>query len=120
MRRRRALAVVTLAAGALASCTAGSPPEVTNGDPVLVQGRAVYGSLCANCHAADGGGGRGQQLNDGNVLASFPDMADQIEVVTNGRDSMPAFSGRLTEAEIEAVVRYTREVLAVAGQDGAE
>lgn len=94
----------------LSSCV-GEPPEVTSGDPELVTGRTIYGSNCAACHGADGGGGTGTRLNGGAVVASFPDIEDQIELVTNGRNSMPAYVGRLTDEEIRAVVRYTREVL---------
>jgi mono/diheme cytochrome c family protein len=46
------------------------------------------------------------------VVAAYPDVAAQIDVVTNGKgDGMPAFADKLTAGEIEAVVRYTREVL---------
>ena len=42
----------------------------------------------------------------------YPDPADQIAVVTNGRGGMPAFGDRLSAEEIAAVVEYTRTVLA--------
>ena len=42
----------------------------------------------------------------------YPDPADQIAVVTNGRGGMPAFGEKLSEEEIAAVVEYTRTVLA--------
>ena len=42
----------------------------------------------------------------------YPDPADQVAVVTNGRGGMPAFGDKLTEEEIAAVVEYTRTVLA--------
>ncbi len=97
-----------------------SAPEVPVGadgrtDPVLVQGRDLYQANCVQCHGSGGGGGRGPQLNGGTVAASYPDTAAQIELVTNGKGAMPAFGGRLEPAEIEAVVRYTREVLAENG-----
>jgi mono/diheme cytochrome c family protein len=38
-------------------------------------------------------------------------LADQVTVVTDGRGSMPGFGGRYDPEELEAVVRYTREVL---------
>ncbi len=93
------------------ACVGTRAPEVTVDDPVLIEGRDVYIRHCSACHGATGGGGRGSKLNEGRVEQRIPDPADQIELVTNGRSSMPSFSGRLTEAEIEAVVRYTREVL---------
>jgi mono/diheme cytochrome c family protein len=45
-------------------------------------------------------------------VAVYPDAADEIAVVTNGRGGMPAFSERLSAEEIAAVVDYTRTVLA--------
>ena len=41
----------------------------------------------------------------------FTDIQDQLTVVEDGRGGMPGFRGRYTTVEIEAVVRYTREVL---------
>jgi mono/diheme cytochrome c family protein len=94
----------------LAACV-GEPPEVTVDDPELVEGRTVYGANCASCHGADGGGGLGQALADGAVVRAYPDVDDQIAVISDGRNQMPAFAGRLSDDELRAVVRYTREVL---------
>ena len=41
----------------------------------------------------------------------FADIQDQLTVVEAGRGGMSGFRGRYTTVEIEAVVRYTREVL---------
>jgi mono/diheme cytochrome c family protein len=101
---------------ALAAGCAGESPEVPVGsdgraDAVLLQGRDIFSTRCATCHGADGGGGQGPKLNDGRVAESYPDIAAQIAVVTGGLNGMPSFSNLLGEEEIEAVVRYTREVL---------
>lgn len=108
----RRVTMALVAAASLTGCTGGGPPEVAGDDPVLIEGREIYGSLCASCHTADGSGGRGPALNQGRVVAAYPVIEDQIELVTNGRAAMPAFSGRLGADEIVAVVTYTREVLA--------
>ncbi len=108
--RPGALALVA-ALALLSGCSAADAPEVTNGDPVLEQGRDLWIRQCASCHGAAGAGGRGPALADGAVLAKYPDVADQITVVAEGLNAMPAFGGRFEPAEIEAVVRYTREVL---------
>jgi mono/diheme cytochrome c family protein len=73
-----------------------------------VDGSAVFSDNCAGCHGADGEGNNGPPLNNGLVVANFPDPADQVDVVTNGRGPMPSFGGRLSPEEIEAVVEYTR------------
>jgi mono/diheme cytochrome c family protein len=76
--------------------------------PGGVDGSAVFSDNCAGCHGADGGGNNGPPLNNGLVVANFPDPADQVDVVTNGRGPMPSFGGRLSPEEIEAVVEFTR------------
>lgn len=86
-------------------------PELVSDDPVLQQGRDVYVARCVNCHGPTGGGGLGAKLADGEVVKNYPDVADQIDVVTNGKGTMAAFKDTLTEEEIDAVVRYTREGL---------
>ena len=73
-------------------------------------GQAIFETRCASCHGADGGGGFGPTLA-GVVVQRFPNVADQVAVVTNGRGSMPSFADSLTPAQIAAVVEYTRTKL---------
>lgn len=114
-RMARALATGLVFGFLLAAC--GGSPEVPVGadgqpDAVLEQGRDVYGSSCAQCHGSSGQGGRGKRLNDGQAEERYPEVADMIAVVAEGKGSgMPAFDGKLEPGEIEAVVRYIREVL---------
>jgi mono/diheme cytochrome c family protein len=77
-------------------------------DAEPVDGAAVFADRCASCHGSDGSGRNGPQLSDGRVVERFPDVADQIEIVTDGSGAMPSFDGRLSAEEIEAVVEYTR------------
>jgi len=70
-------------------------------------GAAIYTASCATCHGQDGQGGVGPTLA-GEVVDAFPDPADEIAVVTNGRGGMPSFGGDLTDEEIAQVVEYTR------------
>ncbi len=105
-----AVAMAVVAALVLGACV-GDPPEVTIDDPVLEQGRDIYRINCASCHGVSGDGGVGLKLSEGTVADRFPVIEDQIDLVTNGRDAMPAYVDRLSEEEIDAVVRYTREVL---------
>ena len=107
--------MLTAAIVVAGACT-DEPPEVPVGpdgvpDEVLTLGREVYGTHCVNCHASDGGGGRGPKLAEGAVVEAFPDPGDQAAFIRAGKDVMPAFENRLSDAEIDAVVRYTREVL---------
>lgn len=107
---------VLLAAGlAGVACSSADLPEVpldADGvaDPVLARGREIYGDRCANCHGRSGGGGRGPKLAGGAVMEKYPDLGAQIEIVADGATGMPSFDEVLTATEIDAVVRYTREV----------
>ena len=92
---------------------AGEPAEQATGTtlaPGEVDGAQVFSNRCASCHGSDGGGGLGPQLSGGRAVARFPDIADQIKVITDGRGGMPGFGSRLSEAEIAAVAEYTRSL----------
>ena len=40
----------------------------------IAAGQAIYDNSCSACHGAGGGGGVGYQLNNGEVLQTFPDV----------------------------------------------
>ncbi len=72
-------------------------------------GYDVYVASCARCHGVSGqGGGLAPRLAGGAVVRDFPNPADQIRLVEDGRDGMPSFRNGLTAAEIRQVVEYTR------------
>ena len=99
----------TAPATATAADTGGDSDD--GGDAEAVDGAAVYAANCASCHGADGGGAVGPALGGGAAVEAFPDEADQIAVVTDGRNGMPSFGANLSAEEIEAVVAYTRDDL---------
>ena len=83
--------------------------------PVFAQGKAAdtYKTKCAMCHGADGLGATpaGKMMK----AASFKDPAVAnasdaalIAAVTHGKNKMPAYQGKLTDAEIKAVIDYVR------------
>lgn len=79
-----------------------------------VSGKAVFTENCATCHAlADAGtsGTTGPNLDD-----VQPDEAGTRRQVTNGGGGMPAFGGRLSDAEIDAVASYVASV--ASGESG--
>lgn len=110
-----------------------APEEVAG---PLGLGAETYGG-CASCHGSAGEGGAGRQLNNGEVLLTFPHIEDQIRFVTYGTEGynlagissygnpereggphlagdfgvMPAQAGELTDAEILAVVCHERYTL---------
>ncbi len=120
LRRARGPAIVSgvlALALILSACGAGSAPGVPLGpdgqpDATLEVGRTVFGARCSACHGNEGQGGRGKRLNNGRAVELYPDIADMITVITEGKGSgMPSFSDKLTEQERLAVARYIREVL---------
>jgi len=107
--RTRALAVgllLVFGSAIFAACASESTPAAPS-DPVLAEGQQIFNSNCASCHGAAGGGGYGKKLA-GTVEATYPDIADEIAVITNGKGSMPSFGRKLTPEQIEAVALYTR------------
>lgn len=83
-----------------------------NPDPVHVVGQDVWVTRCTTCHGATGNGGAGPKLGDGRVGEKYPEIGVQVSIIANGVGGrMPAWKDRLTREEIEAVTRYTREVL---------
>ncbi len=106
------LSVVLVVSG----CASAGVPEVPAGpggqpDPVLVQGREVYSKRCANCHGGDGSGGQGPRITGELMVDTYPNLADQVTVITEGRKLMPGFGDALTPQEVRAVVDFIRQVL---------
>lgn len=98
----RAAGLVAVAATLVAACGGSSekaytPPET---------GPDIYAATCATCHGPSGQGFVGPSLVD--TALKYPNIADEIAIVTNGRGQMPAWGGRLTTKQIANVVEYTR------------
>jgi len=117
-----------------------SPPPASD---ELAEGQELY-SRCSSCHAANGSGGIGAQLNEGEVLRTFKDPQDLMMWLRLGAEGgarpdgtygdadrpggahtldelpgvMPAFD--LDAAELVAVTRYVRETLAGEAEPGPE
>jgi len=90
------------------------PPALTLSSADAANGAEIFQQLCSGCHGPKGEGQYGKKLNDGAVLQSFPQKADEVKVVLNGRGLMPSFASTLTEPQIDAVVEFTRSALQTA------
>ncbi len=76
-------------------------------------GEATYKAKCASCHGAAGTPNPGMAKAMGIKPFSDPDVkkltaAEMITATTDGKGKMPAFKGKLTDAEIKDVVSYLR------------
>ncbi len=86
----------------------------------MASAKKIYTEKCARCHKDDGSGGKteidGTKINADSLIdeaAKKRTDAKYIEAVEKGfpDDGMPAFKGKLTDAEIKDVVKYVRTVL---------
>jgi cytochrome c6 len=68
----------------------------------------VYKAKCAGCHGADGSKSMmgSKPLNGADVKAMSD--ADLNGAITNGKGKMPAYKGKLTDAQITGLVGYIR------------
>ncbi len=90
-------------AGALLAACGGSGDESFTPPK---SGAAIYSTYCATCHGKQGQGFVGPALTD--MALKYPNVADEVSIVTNGKGQMPAWVGRLTAKQIATVVDYTR------------
>jgi cytochrome c6 len=79
----------------------------------FAQGDATYKAKCQSCHGASGmadtGAGKAMKVkpaNDPDVKAMSE--ADMIKVTTDGKGKMPAYKGKLSDAEIKGAVDFFR------------
>ncbi len=83
-----------------------SPADKPRAAAAEPDGAALYKKYCIACHGAAGDMGMNGAAN---LQQSQLSLEARIEVIREGRNMMTPFEGLLTEAEIEAVARYTME-----------
>src|SRR3569832_690951 len=72
-------------------------------------GAETYKSKCASCHGADGAGAMAKKLGSRDLnSAEFQKSTDaDIKTITEkGKGKMPAYAGKLSAEEIDAVVKH--------------
>ena len=70
-------------------------------------GTDTFKAKCAMCHGADGAGkpAMGTKALSGKDIQKMSD-ADLTAAITNGKGKMPAYKGKLTDAQISDVVKF--------------
>ena len=71
-------------------------------------GATVYTTACLACHGEQGEGGHG----GGPTLQAMKNAAVVLQVVSEGRNAMPAFNGTLSTEQIRDVAAYVSGRLA--------
>ena len=76
-------------------------------------GAAIYKAKCAMCHGADGAGqtpmGKNMKLRHlGSAEVQKQTDAELVKWIADGKGKMPAYKGKLTPADIDAVVAFIR------------
>ena len=76
-------------------------------------GADTFKAKCAMCHGADGKGatamGKTLNLRDlGSAEVQSQSDADLTNIITNGKNKMPKYDGKLTKDQISDVVKYIR------------
>jgi len=76
-------------------------------------GADIFKAKCAMCHGADGSASTGMGKSMGLKPLSSPEVqkmsdADLTALVTDGKGKMPAYKGKLSDADISAVVKYVK------------
>ena len=69
----------------------------------------LYKTKCAMCHGADGSGKAAMGTKPlGSADVQKMSDADLTGAITNGKGKMPAYKGKLTDAQISGMVSYIR------------
>ena len=87
------------------------------GSPVHAQsaGEKVYKAKCASCHGVDGAGatpaGKATKARDfcSDEVKKESDE-DWTQIIVKGKNKMPAYDKKLTDAEIKDVLTYIRSL----------
>lgn len=93
--------------GVIAFCSAISPAQSA--------GETLFKTKCAACHGPDGKGETAMAKKMGIRNLASADVQGQsdtqiTDIVTKGKNKMPAFDGKLTHEQIGQLVAYIREL----------
>jgi cytochrome c6 len=103
MRNTKVLMVLALAVALL---TLGMPSRAI---AAAADGTAIFKGKCAPCHGKDGSGNTNMKTRDWHS-AVVQQQSDAVftTIVTDGQGKMKGYKGKLSDAEIKAVVGFVR------------
>ena len=91
--------VTLLAGGMVAACSSSA---------VAQDAAATYKAKCAMCHGADGKGGKMGTRDFASAEVKAETDAQLTDTITKGKGKMPAYGGKLSDADIKGLVTYIR------------
>ena len=106
--------IIAYRLGATGSATTTGGTTTSGGGST--DGKAVFTSNCGGCHVLGAAGTTGTV--GPNLDELKPDEGTVEQQVRNGGGGMPAFEGRLSDAEIMAVAKYVAENAGKGGSGG--
>jgi cytochrome c6 len=76
-------------------------------------GPSLFKAKCAGCHGGDGSGntsaGKSLKLRDLGSAEVQKQTDDELTaIIANGKSPMPAYKGKITDAQIKELVTYLR------------
>ena len=108
----RRIAIYCMAVFVLMALLIVLPAVTASAAPQDQGGRSLFNSTCASCHGQNGAPSAvGKSLNApdlGSKAVQNRTDAELQQIVANGKGNMPPFNGRLSEAQINSLVRYIR------------
>ena len=69
---------------------------------------ATFKAKCAMCHGPDGKGGKMGTRDFASAEVKAETDAQLTDIITKGKGKMPAYGGKLTDADIKALVGQVR------------
>ena len=77
--------------------------DISDDEAVAIDAAAIFSARCASCHGAEREGGGGPPLLPANLTK---EPSAYVGTITKGSGSMPAWGGRLSVDEINALVEF--------------
>ena len=93
--------VTLLAGGMVAACSSSA---------VAQDAAATFKAKCAMCHGPDGKGGKMGTRDFASPEVKAETDAQLTDIITKGKGKMPAYSGKLSDADIKGLVTYVRSL----------
>jgi cytochrome c6 len=79
------------------------------GPALAADAAALFASKCAACHGKDGKGSPvGKKMGAEDLTKVKESEAKLVATITDGEKKMPAFKGKLSPEEIDALAKYVK------------